>query len=111
MLPLATTTITVERPADGDPYEAAASTATASTGTPAHIGSPSGSEIDRGGQLERIDTVLLAEAGLDLTHTDLVVDEATGQRYRVGWVDHRRGLGLDHTKAGLARYSGGANGG
>lgn len=111
MLPLATTTVTVERSASGDPYEAAASTATSSTGTPAHIGSPTGREVDRGGQLERIDAVLLAAAGLDLTHTDLVVDDTTGQRYRVGWVEARQGLGLDHVKAGLTRFDGGANGG
>lgn len=110
MLPLATTTVTVERPADGDPYETATSTAV-SAGTPAHIGSPTGREVDRGGQLERIDAVLLAAPGLDLTHTDLVTDDTTGQQYRVGWVDHRQGLGLDHVKAGLARFSGGANGG
>lgn len=110
MLPIATTTITVERPADGDPYETATS-ATESTGTPGHISAPSGREIDRGGQLEAIDAVLLTSATLDLTHTDLVLDEGTGQRYRVSWVDVRRGLGLDHLKAGLARYAGGATGG
>lgn len=108
---LTTTTITVERPADGDPYETATSTATEAAGIPAHIGSPSGREVDRGGQLEAVDAVLLTEETLDLAHTDLVVDDVTGVRYRVAWVEARRGLGLDHLKAGLARYSGGAAGG
>jgi hypothetical protein len=110
MLPLATTTVTVERPEGGDPYEPQDAT-TVSTGTPGHVSAPSGREVDRGGELEAISAVLLTDSGIDLAHTDLVLDEGTGERYRVAWVDHRRGLGLDHTKAGLVRYQGGANGG
>lgn len=109
MLPLATTTVTVKRPANGDPYETA-SLSTASSGTPAHIGQPSGSEVQRGGELETITDVLLADAGLDLRHTDLLVDEATGQEYRVAWVRERQGLGLDHVKAGLVTHHGAAVG-
>lgn len=107
---LTTTTVTVERPtAVADPYETT-STTVASSGTPAHIGQPSGSEIDQGGQLEQITDVLLADPGLDLTHTDLILDETTGQRYRVAWVRLRQGLGLDHLKAGLVTYQGAASG-
>lgn len=109
MLPVATTTITVERPATGgDPYEIGAAPTAVSSGTPAHIGDPSGAEAQAGGELETITDVLLADAALDLRHTDLIVDETTGQRYRVQWVRPRRGLGLDHVKAGLVTYQGAA---
>lgn len=110
MIPLATTTVTILRPASGDPYETA-SASTVATGIGAHISAPSGAEIDRGGQLERIDAVLLVDAGTDLEHTDEVTDDATGDEYRVAWVRARRGLGLDHVKAGLVAFHGGANDG
>ncbi|MGK2948990.1 MAG: hypothetical protein ACSLFP_10475 [Acidimicrobiales bacterium] len=109
MLPLATTTITIERPSSTDPYETPTTTDVA-CGVAAHIGSPSGNEVDQGGQQERVDAVLLAKAGIGLLHTDLVVDDGTGDRYRVVWVRQRQGLGLDHTRAGLRVYSGAANG-
>lgn len=105
-----TTTGTILDPGTGDPYETADPTVV-TAGIAAHLSAPSGSEVDRGGQLERIDTVLLAPAGIGLDHTHLFRDDGTGQTYRVSWVEERRGLGLDHTKAGLARYQGGANGG
>lgn len=111
-MPLATTTIRVERPTTGgDPYEIDAAPTVVSRGTAAHIGQPSGTEAQAGGELETITDVLLCEAGIDLQHTDLVVDEATDQRYRVQWVRARRGLGLDHVKAGLVTYQGAAVGG
>lgn len=112
MVPLPTTTVRVERPATGgDPYETADDPTVVSTGTPAHIGEPSGTEIQAGGELEQISDVLLTDALIDLRHTDLIVDEATGQRFRVSWVRQRQGLGLDHTKAGLVTYQGAAVGG
>lgn len=107
---LTTTTVRIERPASGDPYEPAASTSVVAEGISAHIGMPSGSDIDRGGELERIDAVLLAEPGIDLLHTDLIYDEDAGTRYRVAWVAEARGLGLSHTKAGLTRWDGASNG-
>lgn len=110
MLAPTTTTGSILRPASGDPYEEVA-TPVVATGLAAHLSDPSGSEVDRGGQLERIDTVLLTQPDIDLRHTDLWRDDPTGQLYRVSWVQQRRGLGLDHTKAGLARYTGGAVGG
>jgi hypothetical protein len=109
MLPVTTTTVTITRPAGGDPYETGADSAVAS-GVAAHIGQPSGSEIARGGELERVDAVLLAAAGIDLLHTDEITDETTDATYRVAWVEHRQGLGLDHVKAGLTRWDGGSNG-
>lgn len=107
---LTTTTVTVKRPADGDPYETA-SEPTVASGVPAQISQPSGQEIDQGGEYERVDAVLLCLPNTDLTHTDLVTDDGTGNEYRVAWVRQRQGLGLDHTKAGLVAHDGAANGG
>lgn len=110
MLTLPTTTGSILRPADGDPYESAATT-TLVQGLAAHLSDPTGSEIDLGGQQERIDAVLLTQPDIDLRHTDLWRDDPTGDLYRVAWVQPRRGLGLDHTKAGLVRFDGAATGG
>lgn len=110
MIPLATTTGSVLRITSGtDPYEAAAP-AVASSGHRSHISAPTGAEIDQGGQLERIDAVLLTEELVDLTHEDLWRDDPTGDLYRVSWVRQRQGLGLDHTKAGLVAWDGGSGG-
>src|SRR5687767_13507172 len=86
VLPLVTTTGSVLRPADGDPYETAAAPTVVATGIAAHVSSPTGSEVDAGGQLERIDAVLLTEADTDLRHTDLWRDDGTGDVYRVAWL-------------------------
>lgn len=44
----------------------------------------------------------------ELTHLDVVVDEATGERYPVVWVVHSPGLaGLASTRAGLSATEGG----
>lgn len=104
---LTTTTITVYRPAEGDPYESAALSVVAE-GVAAHISSPSGAERDIGGSQTEIDAVLLADT-LDLNQTDQITDER-GDTYRVAWVRHRVGLGLDHTKAGLKVFQGASNG-
>ena len=111
MLPLVTTTGSVLRPPSGDPYETAAAPTVVATGIAAHVSSPTGSEVDAGGQLERIDAVLFTEADTDLRHTDLWRDDGTGDVYRVAWLRLRRGLGLNHLKAGLVAYSGAAAGG
>lgn len=108
---LTTTTVTVTRPTAGDPYETSAGETTVASGVAAHLSSPSGAEIDRGGQLEQVDAVLLAAPGVDLRHTDLVTDDVTDEQYRVAWVEARQGLGLDHVKAGLTRWHGAAAGG
>jgi hypothetical protein len=109
MLTLPTTTVTIERPSDADPYETPTTTLVAA-GLAAHISQPTGNETDRGGQTERIDAVLLVANDETLLHTDLITDDTTGDSYRVAWVKRRVGLGLDHTKAGLVAWSGGSNG-
>lgn len=107
---IATTTISVRRGVGiVDPYEAAAETIV-STGVAAHIGSPSGSDQNVGGDKELVTAVALLPPGLDIIYSDDLVDERTGERYFVAWVRSRAGLGLDHVKAGLRQVKGGASG-
>lgn len=107
MIPLATTTFTQRRPdPDADPYETRTA-AIVATGIRGHLDAPSGTEQAIGGQLEEISAVALVET-TDLLHTDEFVDENTGDEYRISWVRQRRGLGLDHTKAGVAAFQGGS---
>ncbi|GAA1712389.1 hypothetical protein GCM10009765_71860 [Fodinicola feengrottensis] len=125
MLPLSTSTYTVQRPqvlasmsAGLDPYgegydldtspphaQAAALYATVSTGVRGHLGSPGGSERDVGGSQENV-TFLLALQTTDVTHDDQVLDEADGSRYLVSWVVQRRGLGMAHVQAGVRSVKG-----
>lgn len=103
MIPLATTTVTIEDAATPEPYEAT-TWSTRASGVPAHVSSPSGSERtgDAGG--ERIDAVLLCDS--TVARGDRVTDAGTGDVFRVAWVQARTGLGLDHTRAGLVRSTG-----
>lgn len=110
-LPLSTTTVTVRRPTAGeDRYETASATPTVASGVAAHVSSPSGAELNAGGQQEQVDAVLLCEAGTDVSHYDEITDDTTGDVWTVAWTRQRVGLGLDHTIAGLRRVTGGANG-
>lgn len=107
---LATTTVTVRQPnAELDPYEEADSTNLVA-GWPGHIGSPSGTEQQSGGQQERVDAVLLCDPIDGLDHTCIVTDDATAETWTVTWVRKRRGLGLDHMRVGLVAVSGGSGG-
>lgn len=108
MIPLATTTVTVRRPAGDDPYETPGESPVVAAGLAAHISAPSGSERFVGGQAERVDAVLLIDAGADVAHTDIIDDDLTGERWDVAWVRKRTGLGLDHLKAGLRAFKGAA---
>ncbi len=103
MIPLTTTTVTIDAASTPEPHEGTTYT-TRTTGAPAHISSPSGREragVDGG---ERIDALLLCDATVE--RNDRVTDAGTGDVYRVAWVQARTGLGLDHTKAGLVRATG-----
>lgn len=110
MIPLATTTVTISQPdGTGDPYEEATTDPLVS-GWRAHIGSPSGFEQQSGGSQERVDAVLQCDPVEGVDHTCTVTDEATDETWTVTWVRLRRGLGLDHMRAGLIAVSGGSNG-
>lgn len=109
MIPLATTTIAIYRPAAGtDPYEAG-SPALVASGVRAHIGSPSGADVRVGGDQQVITDRLNADL-CSLEHGDTVTDLGTGTGYAVVWVRRRLGLGLDHLVAGLVQAEGAANG-
>jgi len=109
VIPLATTTVLIERPEAGvDPYDPATTYSIVASGVAAHISVPSGSEAAIGGEQARIDAVLLADT-TDLTHRDRVTDDR-GDTYEVAWVRQRVGLGLDHAKAGLRVFVGASNG-
>lgn len=107
MIPLATTTITVEAQTETEPGEGRTAT-TVATGRRAVIGSPGGVErYAPGGGSTTITHGLQVGPTPELADaTSVVVDEATGDRYEVVWVAHRTGLGLDHTVAGLVRRVG-----
>lgn len=109
MIPLATTSVVIERLQDGvDPYEDEDAWMPIATGVPGHISSPTGQERAIGGEQSEIDAVLLADT-LELQHTDRITDER-GDTYRVTWVRYRVGLGLDHTVAGLKVFEGASSG-
>lgn len=108
-IPLATTTITVRRPAaDVDPDESNALTVIA-TGVRARIGSPSGSGRNSGGDQSIVNPALWCDP-VDLHHEDTVTDENNGRVYEVQWPQPMNGLGLDHVRAGLQITTGAVRG-
>jgi hypothetical protein len=109
-VPLATTTVTVTRPkSGGDPYEDATVSEVA-RGVRANIVTPSGIERTGGGAQERIDAVLLCDPVAGLDHYCIVTDDRSAEAWQVAWVRTRRGLGMDHVRAGLNVVTGGSHG-
>lgn len=107
-IPLATTTITIQRPSvdpDRDPYEEDPAPDTVAEGVRAHISSPSGREQIVGGEQEIV-TFRLSCDPIDLQHVDTVVDDSTGEEYEVVWTLSRTGLGMPHVQAGLRKTTG-----
>lgn len=108
MIPLPTTAVTVHRvPVDGlrDGYDPVPAATVLASGIAAHLSAPGGDE-DRDGASRELTAVRLLCETTDLLHTDRVVDDSTGDTYEVLAVQHRRGLGLDHTAADLQRITG-----
>lgn len=109
MIPLPTTTITVERPStstvdawDTQTWEDVA------VNVPAHIGSPDGVENRDGGR--RTDTSARLHCNpIELKPYDRVTDQTTGIQWSVQWAE-QRGPFLTHTVGGLARFEGVARG-
>jgi hypothetical protein len=109
VIPLATTTITIERPrGDEDPYDTPVVRPQV-TGVRAVIGSPSGRDHIIGGDQSVVTAKLNCDL-CDLRHYDEVIDDTTGDRYSVVWVRRRVALGLDHLAAGLNTVEGQAGG-
>ena len=108
MIPLTTTTVTVHRVAVDpirDGYDPLPAPVVIAAAVPAHISAPGGDEDRDGGTRELTAARLLCQT-TDLLHTDRVVDDSTGITFEVLAVQHRRGLGLDHTVADLQRITG-----
>lgn len=106
MLPLVTTTVTMTRPAGGDPFvDGGADTAVAAA-VPARVSAPTGRETRGLGAQETVDAVLYVDASVDVRRGDTVSDDVTGDRWQVTWTRVRRGLGLDHVVAGLTATTG-----
>lgn len=105
MLPLTTTTVTIERWSLDFPGERD----TLAEGVAGVVGNVTGREIYayKGLAPSGWDTMLDAKANLPiipLTYNDLLTDDATGLVYRVLWATPRIGLGLDHLECGLSTY-------
>jgi hypothetical protein len=112
VIPVATHRIRVERPADAsnvDPWESGAA------GQPdiiaehvravITVGAGRGAGVETGTSETVVFSVLADPC--DLTHLDVVTDEATGERYSVVWAVHSPGLaGLASVRAGLSTYAG-----
>lgn len=108
---LATTTATIVRgDSGGDPYETVATGATIAAGVRAHIARPSVTDQSVGGNQVIVNAVALLPAGTDVASADELVDDGTGQIYRVASVLRRQGLGLDHVRAALVNVAGGSSG-
>lgn len=110
MIPLATTTITVERTAllaTDDPYDTpTASPETVASGVRAHLSTPGGFEVQRGATQQEDVAWRLACDPCDMTADCVVVDDATGDRFEIEWARLRTGLGIDHIEAGLRQVTG-----
>lgn len=109
-LPLSTTTIAVKRTAAGsdtDPYVVSDNTSdtTVATGIAAHISAPSGFERVAGSGQEAVEFRLACETAA-IGNNDRIIDLETNEIYEVIWAENRRGLGLDHTVAGLRKVTG-----
>lgn len=105
MIPAATTTVTWKAASEPEPGEGR-TFSTRASGVRAVISSPNGrAQGQAGGGREVIDAVLNCDP-VSGEHTDLVVDDTTGETWEVVWVEQRKGLGVDHTRAGLKRVAG-----
>lgn len=107
MLPLALTTISIDRPdqtSDGYDPEQAAPTRIAA-GVRATITSKSGSVQITNGQRVRYTAVLNTDPA-DIRAGDTVTDESTGETYRCEWALARPGFGIDHVEGRLSIVTG-----
>lgn len=114
MIPIATTTVTVLRPAalgaDEDPYdEALVEPAEVAAGVRANIAIAAGREDTTGRAAREAVTFRLRCDPADIANRDLIVDDTTGEQYAVVWARQRvTGLGLDHVVADLEQVTEGA---
>lgn len=101
-LPVATTTIAVERSTQDGTLDAidGVTFSQLASGIRAVIGSPSGAETVTGSSSSTVTARLNCDP-TDLKHGDRVYDEQTAITYEVSWTARRLGLGVDHVVADL----------
>lgn len=106
-VPLATTKITVLRAAHaGDFYDERPNAVEVARDVAAHISSPGGNEtFGTAGRGETVNQPFGCDV-TDVTGEDEIVDQVTGARYQVVWVQRRAGLGLDHMVGELSQTTG-----
>lgn len=108
-IPFATTTVTIERPANVLQDSRTEPTWTVvATKVPCVLGSLSGSENGRsqvtktgGGRFDQ---------DVDVRPYDRLTDDVTGDVFEAGAVQVRRGFGLDHKTVQLKRFEGATGG-
>lgn len=110
-IPLATTTITVERVVpdpDRDPMDPQPEPTVIATGVRAHISTSTGSEAVGSGAEQSVTNFRMSCDPFDggLHHEATVTDDLSGEVYEVVWSVSRVGLDLDHFQAGLTQVSG-----
>lgn len=109
-VPLTTTTYTVRRASNiTEDSGEALQFEDIQTGLPGNTVYLSGSESVVGGDRERVDARILVEPA-DITKSDHLVDELTGDTWQVAFARHRTGLGLDHLVLGVYQVTGTARG-
>lgn len=104
-IPLATTTIAVYRPADGDPYDTSSGLTLSASGVRAQFSSPGGSDAIVDGERVSVDMRLDCDV-CDIGYQDRITDESTNEEWDVVWARLRAGLALDHIEAGVRRVQG-----
>lgn len=110
MLPLVTTTVTIERPQTGiDPFEDQSWSVVGSS-VPGTISGSSGAGRDAGGAQQTLQAKLFVDEGVDVRKADRITDGTSGEVWRVLWVRKRYELGLGHVVAGLEAVEGAADG-
>lgn len=110
-LPIATTTITVRRPAslaDGeDPYdEPTTAPKLVAAGVRAHISVSAAVETVTGRASTNDITYKLNADPIELDARDQITDDRSGEVFEVVWARQQTGLGLDHTSGELRRVAG-----
>lgn len=102
MLLISTTTVSLYRPTSRDPYTAAEPVLVAS-GIDAQQSNPAGAGVP---QQSTVDSLYHLAPDTDVQKQDELVDDVTGRRWEVTWVEARHGFGLDRILVGVNAISG-----
>jgi hypothetical protein len=110
MLPLSTTTISVQRnvseEAGKDPYDSPLVWETVAQGLRAVVTPPSGTARLVGGTRVGYEAQLHTDPGCDLQPEDQVIDESSGLKWTLLWASPVNAVGLSFTEGRLRRVTG-----